>query len=59
MLSQGGSAVMLVSNKWMKSRYGEGLRRFFALRPPRMGRGPRQRAADNRLSDAALRALVL
>ena len=36
MLSQGGSAVMLVSNKWMKSRYGEGLRRFFALRPPRM-----------------------
>lgn len=36
MLSPGGSAVMLVSNKWMKSRYGEGLRRFFALRPPRM-----------------------
>ena len=30
MLSPGGSAVMLVSNKWMKSRYGEGLRRFFA-----------------------------
>ncbi len=36
MLAPGGSAVMLVSNKWMKSRYGEGLRRFFAERPPRM-----------------------
>ncbi|OUO92597.1 TaqI-like C-terminal specificity domain-containing protein [Cloacibacillus sp. An23] len=36
MLSPDGSAVMLISNKWMRSRYGEGLRRFFALRPPRM-----------------------
>ncbi len=36
MLSPSGSAVALVSNKWMKSRYGEGLRRFFTLRPPRL-----------------------
>ena len=36
MLSADGSAVMLVSNKWMQSRYGEGLRRYFASHPPRM-----------------------
>ncbi len=36
MLSPEGSAVMLVSNKWMKARYGEGLRRLFTLSPPRV-----------------------
>ncbi|MDO5115057.1 MAG: TaqI-like C-terminal specificity domain-containing protein [Synergistaceae bacterium] len=34
MLSELGSAVMLLSNRWMKSKYGEGLREFFIYNPP-------------------------
>ncbi len=44
MLSPCGSADMQVSNKWIKSRCGAGLRRIIALRPPRkvaaLGRAP-------------------
>ena len=36
MLSEQGSSAMLVSDKWMKTKYGEGLRDFFSFHKPYM-----------------------
>ncbi|MBQ9882693.1 MAG: Eco57I restriction-modification methylase domain-containing protein [Synergistes sp.] len=36
MLSERGSSAMLVSDKWMKTKYGEGLRDFFSFHKPYM-----------------------